>query len=143
MWWWAAHPDWAGPSPSAWPNNGADVVPSGRRLDRITEVCTAIKALGRRTLAQPSDVRSRESVDALRDAVLEKFGHVEILVNAAGYTQRQATAEVHEEEWNAMMDTHVTGKLRACPIVLTGPWSPVAGWSHHFHRVAEFLPCIP
>ena len=94
--------------------HGADVVPSGRRADKIKEVCREIERNGRQTLAHVVDVKSRASLDTLRDAVLEKFGRVDILVNAAGYTFRQATVEVDEKEWNSLLDTHVTGALRAC-----------------------------
>jgi NAD(P)-dependent dehydrogenase (short-subunit alcohol dehydrogenase family) len=59
-------------------------------------------------------VGERESIDALRDAVLERFGAVDILVNAAGRTARTPTAEVSEEEWASIMDTNLTGMLRAC-----------------------------
>jgi NAD(P)-dependent dehydrogenase (short-subunit alcohol dehydrogenase family) len=39
---------------------------------------------------------------------------VDILVNAAGRTARRPTTEVSEEEWAAIMDTNLTGMLRAC-----------------------------
>src|SRR5439155_19091794 len=94
--------------------HGADVVPTGRRRPRIEEVCGEIEAAGRSTLRCPADVRNRASLDALRDAVLESFGRVDILVNSAGSTFRQATAEVCEEQWAALIDTHLNGALRAC-----------------------------
>lgn len=94
--------------------HGADVVPAGRRADRINEVCGEIEAIGRRTVRQTADARDRASIDRLRDSVLGKFGHVDILVNAAGYTERKPTAQVREADWTAMLDTHLTGILRAC-----------------------------
>ena len=94
--------------------HGADVVPTGRRRQNIETVCREIESAGARTLLQQSDVKSRESIDALRDAVLEAFGRVDILVNSAGYTFRQPTAGVCEEQWSALIDTHLTGTLRAC-----------------------------
>jgi NAD(P)-dependent dehydrogenase (short-subunit alcohol dehydrogenase family) len=94
--------------------HGAAVVPTGRRRQHIEELCREIETGGGRALCQLSDVRSRESIDALRDAAIEGFGRVDILVNAAGYTFRQPTVEVCEEQWSALLDTHVTGTLRAC-----------------------------
>ncbi|HLK47547.1 MAG TPA: SDR family oxidoreductase [Bryobacteraceae bacterium] len=93
---------------------GADVVPSGRREKKLEEVCREIESIGARTLMKPSDVRDRSSIDALRDAVVERFGQVDILVYAAGYTFRQATAGVAEEMWSCLMDTNLNGALRAC-----------------------------
>jgi len=94
--------------------HGATVVPSSRRLECVQAACRDIEAAGRRTLATTVDVRSRSSIDALRDAVLARFGGVDILVNAAGYTIKQPTAQITEEGWSCLMDTNLTGALRAC-----------------------------
>jgi len=94
--------------------HGADVVPSGRREDRIRGVCQEIEKLGRRTLRQPADVESRSSVDALRDATLETLGRIDVLVNAAGYTLKQPVQTIAEQDWAALMNTNLSGVLRAC-----------------------------
>jgi NAD(P)-dependent dehydrogenase (short-subunit alcohol dehydrogenase family) len=93
---------------------GAKVVPAGRRGELVQEVCEEITQAGGRAFAQTADVSERDSVNALRDAVLERFGAVDILVNAAGRTARAPTAEVSEEEWASIMDTNLTGMLRSC-----------------------------
>ena len=93
---------------------GARIVPAGRRGELVREVCEEITNGGGKAFAQTLDVGERESVNALRDAVLERFGAVDILVNAAGRTARTPTAEVSEEEWETIMDTNLTGMLRAC-----------------------------
>jgi NAD(P)-dependent dehydrogenase (short-subunit alcohol dehydrogenase family) len=93
---------------------GARTVPAGRRGELVREVCEEITRGGGRAFAQTVDVAERDSVNTLRDAVLERFGAVDILVNAAGRTARTPTAEVSEEEWGAIMDTNLTGMLRAC-----------------------------
>src|SRR5207249_3191834 len=54
------------------------------------------------------------SIDGLRDAVLQQFGRVDILVNAAGRTFRKQAKDISEADWNAVMDTNLTGMLRAC-----------------------------
>lgn len=92
---------------------GADVVPSGRREHLLDEICAEIEKLGRRTLRRTVDVADRKSIDALRDAVQQSLGGVDVLVNAAGRTVRRPTVEVPEGEWNAIMDTNLTGMLRA------------------------------
>jgi NAD(P)-dependent dehydrogenase (short-subunit alcohol dehydrogenase family) len=65
-------------------------------------------------LVRISDVGDRASIDALRDAVLAEFGCVDIVVNAAGYNFRQPTALVSEQRWSGLVDTMLTGTLRAC-----------------------------
>ena len=79
--------------------HGADVVPTGRRLQHLEAVCKEVEAAGRRTLCQPADVRDRPSLDSLRDAVLQHFGRVDILLNAAGSTFKQPTIAASEEHW--------------------------------------------
>ena len=93
---------------------GASVVATGRRSDVVDEVSAAIRAIGRETLSHPVDVTNRASVDELRDAVLKQFGHVDILVNAAGRTKKTPTKDVSEQEWNDIMETNLTGMLRCC-----------------------------
>ena len=94
--------------------HGADVVPSGRRMEQIDAVCREIEALGLRTLRHSADVTSRASIDTLRDRVLEHLGRVDILVNAAGYAIRKSALDHSEEEWSALLDTNLNGALRAC-----------------------------
>lgn len=104
---------------------GADVVASGRRAELVDEVAREMEAAGRKTLRETVDVHSRASIDALRDAVLKSFGRVDVLVNGAGRTQRVKTQDVAEAEWEALLDTNLTGMLRACqsfyePLVQSG-----------------------
>jgi NAD(P)-dependent dehydrogenase (short-subunit alcohol dehydrogenase family) len=48
--------------------------------------------------------------------VLERFGHVDILFNAACFTWRHATATLEESDWSALLDTNLNGALRACQV---------------------------
>ena len=97
-------------------NAGADVVPTSRRLEQVKKVAAEIEALGRRSMRVTSDVQNRESLQALHDAVLKEFGKVDILVNAAGVTHKAPTLEADEAEWTRVIDTNLTGTLRACQI---------------------------
>jgi NAD(P)-dependent dehydrogenase (short-subunit alcohol dehydrogenase family) len=94
--------------------HGAHVVPTGRRKAQLETVCREIEGTGALTLCHPADVTDRQSLDALRDAVLTRFGHVDILVNAAGYTFKQATSEMSLTQWSCLMQTNLDGALQAC-----------------------------
>jgi len=94
--------------------HGAIVIPTGRRQDRLAEVCAEIEATGNRTLCQVADVQEKSSLDRLRDAALKQFGRVDILINAAGHTMKQPTAAISEQEWTSLLNTNLTGVLRAC-----------------------------
>jgi len=94
--------------------SGANVIAAGRRGELVEEVCAEIENLGRQTLRQTVDVSNRASIDVLRDAIIERFGAVDILINAAGRTAKSPTAKVSESEWQAILDTNLNGTLRAC-----------------------------
>jgi NAD(P)-dependent dehydrogenase (short-subunit alcohol dehydrogenase family) len=91
---------------------GADVVPTGRRADALQEVAGAIEAVGRRTLRQPADVGETASLHALRDACLNAFGKVDIVVAAAGTTKRVASLDMSEADWSQILQTNLTGMMR-------------------------------
>src|SRR5262249_13936698 len=71
---------------------------------------------GRRSLQVTSDVTDRDSLQQVQNACLETFGKVDILVNSAGKTKRAPTLTFTEEDWNDILDTNLTGTLRACQI---------------------------
>lgn len=95
---------------------GADVVPSSRRQQQVDACANEIEALGRRTLRMTCDVLDRGSLERLHDGVLKAFGKVDVLVNAAGITQKVPTLEVSEGDWAHVMETNLTGTMRACQI---------------------------
>lgn len=93
---------------------GAHVIATGRRQSLVDEVSGTIRALGRDTLNRTVDVAKRGSVDEFRDAVLARFGRVDVLLNAAGRIKRVPTVDLSEEEWQSTIETNVTGMLRCC-----------------------------
>jgi NAD(P)-dependent dehydrogenase (short-subunit alcohol dehydrogenase family) len=95
---------------------GADVVASARRAAEVEATARAVEERGRRTLRLPSDVTDRASLEALATETARAFGKVDILVNCAGKTKRAASAEVSEADWNDILDTNLTGTLRACQV---------------------------
>lgn len=95
---------------------GADVVPSGRRANLVQAAAQAVRDLGKQSLEQTCDVTSRDSLLALRQAVLERFGQIDILVNCAGRTQRGPTLDFPERDWRDILETNLNGTLRACQV---------------------------
>ena len=95
---------------------GADVVCTSRRIEQVEAAAAEIESFGRRTLRVVSDVSDKGSLDALLDACVAEFGKVDILVNSAGRTKRTPTLELEEEEWDAIMETNLSGTLRACQV---------------------------
>lgn len=95
---------------------GADVIATARRRQQVEETAAAIESRGRRTLRLTSDVCERASLERLLTATLDSFGKVDILVNCAGIIKRAPTLDFPEEEWNNILNTNLTGTLRACQV---------------------------
>ena len=95
---------------------GADVVATARRQQQVDETASAIEALGRKTLRIASDVCDRASLQRVLESALAEFGKVDILINCAGRIKRTPTIDLAEEEWSGIIDTNLTGTLRACQI---------------------------
>jgi len=95
---------------------GADVVASARRMELVKALADEIESLGRRSLRVTCDVADRESLEKLLTACVDAFGKVDIMVNAAGITKRAPTLDYSEADWNRIMDTNLTGALRACQV---------------------------
>jgi len=95
---------------------GADVIASARRQQQVEETAAEIEARGRQTLRLASDVCDRGSLEHLLDAALDRFGKVDILINCAGRIKRTPTLTQPEEEWAGILDTNLTGTLRACQV---------------------------
>jgi NAD(P)-dependent dehydrogenase (short-subunit alcohol dehydrogenase family) len=95
---------------------GTDVVASARMMENVDAVATELEAKGRKTLRVVSDVSNRSSLEELLAKVVARFGQVDILVNCAAKIRRAPTLTFPEEEWNEILNTNLTGTLRACQI---------------------------
>src|SRR6202044_2173410 len=73
---------------------GADVVATARRQQQVDDTAAEIEKRGRKALRVASDVGDRATLEKLREAVLEKFGKVDILVNCAGIIKRRPTLDL-------------------------------------------------
>ena len=89
---------------------GAKVVISARHAG---EVGTIAQALGKehsgRVLGRACDVRREGDVLALFQAVDQEWGGVDVLVNNAGIGLFKNVEEIALEEWNAVLETNLTG----------------------------------
>lgn len=95
---------------------GADVIASARRQEQVEETAAEIERRGRRTLRLCSDLGNRASLENLLAASIERFGKVDILINSAGQIKRTPTLSMPEEQWTGIIDTNLTGTLRACQV---------------------------
>src|ERR1051325_239403 len=95
---------------------GADVVPTSRGQDQVDAASREIENRGRRSIRVTSDVGDRASLQTVLDESIKAFGKVDVLVNSAGRTKRAPTLDFSEEDWNSILDTNLTGTLRAAQV---------------------------
>jgi len=95
---------------------GANVVASSRRQEQVDDAASLIEGRGRKSLRLTSDVADRATLQRLLDETVKAWGKVDILINCAGKIKRAPTVDFPEDVWNDIMDTNVTGTLRACQI---------------------------
>lgn len=97
---------------------GARVGVLGRREEKAREVAEGIEREGGDAMPLPADVLDRERLASVREAVMERWGRVDILVNAAGGNVPEATAsedrtvfDLPEDAFGKVVDLNLLGTL--------------------------------
>jgi citronellol/citronellal dehydrogenase len=89
---------------------GADVVICGRSDDEtLQEVARGIEATGRRVLAVKADVCQEADVEHMVSKTIEKFGHIDVLVNNAGVAFHFPLQETPLKRWMLVLNVNLTG----------------------------------
>jgi NAD(P)-dependent dehydrogenase (short-subunit alcohol dehydrogenase family) len=109
---------------------GADLVLAGRRIEPLERAAKEIEALGRRALAVPTDAADEAQCEALVAATLAEFGHLDVLVNNAGWTATRPVMEATVEDWHRNIEANLstvwfTSRAAAKPMLRQGKGSIV------------------
>lgn len=88
---------------------GADVVIASRKSENLAPTAAEIEALGRSCLAVPTNVRDPAQVDALVNATLERFRHVDFLINNAGGQFPARPLDITDNGWRSVVDLNLNG----------------------------------
>ena len=97
---------------------GATVVVSSRNQQTIDAVAEKISAeTGSEAIALAADVTDEGSIKGLVDAVLDKYGKIDILVNAMGMNIKRDAFEYPLEDWDRLFEVNVKGTMAACKAV--------------------------
>ena len=100
---------------------GAQVVLVGRTLSKLERVRRAIEAGGGAADVRPCDVGDMAAIRRLAEGVLSDYGHVDVLVNNAGFSSRnRTTLKTTPEEAEAMMRVNLMGPFFLTQAVLPG-----------------------
>ena len=77
---------------------------------------TAIAALGREAIGVQCDATSKADLEKALGAVLQRFGHVDTLINAAGVNSATPFFEITEQEWQRIIDIDLKSVFLACQV---------------------------
>jgi citronellol/citronellal dehydrogenase len=88
---------------------GAKVALCGRDEGRLNTTAEKLRELGADVMAHPMSIRDPDAVSRLYDAVWEKFGALDLVVNNAGGQFPQAAIDFSPKGWNAVIDTNLNG----------------------------------
>jgi 3-oxoacyl-[acyl-carrier protein] reductase len=88
---------------------GAKVACVARSVDKLGETADAIRAAGGTAEVFACDVANSESVENVVNAVTEKWGRLDIVVNNAGITRDTLTPRMQDQDWDDVINTNLRG----------------------------------
>lgn len=91
---------------------GADIVCVGRSDD--SETREKIEALGRQYLNIRMSVSEENAPEEIVKQTVERFGKLDILVNAAGITRRVMAIDIDRKDWQDVLDVNLTALFFMC-----------------------------
>ncbi len=86
--------------------------------DAALALSAQLNGQGYSVLPFKADVCARAEVDAMVKAGVARFGQIDVLVNNAGIAQQKLFTELTDDDWQRMLDVHVTGAFHCCQSVL-------------------------
>src|SRR6266852_1632560 len=96
----------------AFGREGASVVVVGRKEDVLTEVAGAVRGAGGQTVSCPVDVTAANAPERIVKTALDAFGHLNVVVNAAGVIASGSLEATTDEVWDSMMAVNLRAPFR-------------------------------
>ena len=93
----------------AYAKEGANVCLLARRAEKIEDLAKETESLGVKAIALKCDVTKEEEIKTAVEAIINRFGRIDILLNNAGIAVRGGVDTLSEEDWDKSMDTNVKG----------------------------------
>ena len=96
---------------------GADVIVTSRNIEALKGVVEEIKAKGKKSMAVAVDIVNEKLVKDMVNKIMEAFGRIDILINAAGLAIRKPADTFPIDEWQQVMDINTRGTFLCCQAV--------------------------
>jgi NAD(P)-dependent dehydrogenase (short-subunit alcohol dehydrogenase family) len=95
---------------------GAEIAILNRSKESVEARAKAIGELGGKAIGVACDATSKTGLEQALATVLARFGHVDILLNAAGVNSGTPFFEITEAEWHRILDIDLTSVFLACQV---------------------------
>jgi NAD(P)-dependent dehydrogenase (short-subunit alcohol dehydrogenase family) len=95
---------------------GAEVVIVGRSLEKAEARLAKIAAAGGKAWFHSAEATSKAELEGLRDAVLQRSGRVDIVINGAGINSATPFFDITEEEFDRILRVNVKGVFLGCQV---------------------------
>lgn len=92
--------------------SGRNLILTGRRSDRLTELKNELELLGVQVLTGVFDIQSRKETEAFVSSIPKEFQSIRVLVNNAGLAAGLSSIQDGDiDDWDQMIDTNLKGLL--------------------------------
>jgi NAD(P)-dependent dehydrogenase (short-subunit alcohol dehydrogenase family) len=95
---------------------GADVAILDVSLEGAESRAKSIATMGRKAIGIRCDATSKAELQSALETILERFGHVDVLINAAGVNSATPFFEITEAEWQRLIDIDLKSVFLACQV---------------------------
>ncbi|WP_438350737.1 SDR family NAD(P)-dependent oxidoreductase [Paenibacillus sp. FA6] len=99
--------------------SGYQVVVNGTKIVLINEVVQEIHRTSGEAIGYCANVADSLEVSAMVDAVIAKYGRIDVLIHNAGNLHDQSCLRMTDEEWKSVVDVHLNGAFYSIQRVLT------------------------
>ncbi len=121
--------------------DGARVVINDLDADPAHEVLAEIKAMGGEAAACVGSVTDASFADRFVKTAVDHFGGIDIIVNNAGYTWDNVIQKMSDEQWQAIVDCHMTAPFRilraAYPVISAAAKAEIAEGKENYRKVVN------
>jgi 3-oxoacyl-[acyl-carrier protein] reductase len=97
---------------------GAHVAICARRADVLEQTAAELRKTGAEVITVPADMSRAADVERFMDAVIKRFGRIDVLVNNAGASARGKFLEVDDATWSADLELKVFGAIRCARLAI-------------------------
>ena len=99
-------------------DEGFAVVITARSIKKLEKLKNDLLNKGHHAIAVQADVTSRSEMKDVAEAALNAFGKIDVLINNAGIMPLSFLKNLHEDEWEQMIDVNIKGVLNSISAVL-------------------------